>query len=126
MPFRWIRGVVVAVAASSFLEARVLQPVVAIDPGFVIGRDILVVSEGRAFRYRVLVRRDLDELAPVVYPGKLHRDKGGRHPQKAGLDAYVLGLVVLVEDRVVLVRFFQIPETVPAFLDAQLDLLLSR
>src|SRR5215216_7338230 len=134
-----VRGVVVAVAAGSFLEARVLQTIVTVDPGLVVARDLLVVVEGRAFRDRLPVRRDLYELTPVVYPGDLHRDEGGLHSQEACLHADVLGLVVLVDeqvvhptnplvvlvvDRVVPVRLFQLPETVPALLDAHLSLLL--
>src|SRR5215213_740363 len=96
-----MRRIVVAVATSLLARARVLQPVVPVDPGLVLGGYLLVVVEVGAGLDRVLVGRDLYELPLVVYPGELHRDEGGSHPEETRLDAYVLRLVVLVHEEVV-------------------------
>src|SRR5215207_2045658 len=68
--------VVIAVAAASFLVARVLQAIVAVDPGLVLGCYLLVVAEGRAGLDRSLIGRNLYQLSLVVYSDYLHWDEG--------------------------------------------------
>jgi hypothetical protein len=96
-----VGSVVAPVAAPLLPGARRLQPEVAIDPVLVLRRYVAVVVEGRGSLDRLLVGRDLDELAPVVHPDELYRDQGGLGAEKAHLDADVLGLVVLVHEQVV-------------------------
>src|SRR5918995_6203747 len=96
-------GRVGSVGAALLDGGRTLEAVVGVDLVLEFGGDLPIVIEGRAVLERLLVCCDLDELPLVVDPHHLERDQGGTGSEEAHLNAYVLGLVVLVEEQVVYV-----------------------
>src|SRR5215218_9935727 len=94
-------GRVGCVGAALLDGGTTLEAVVGVDFVLEFGRDLPVLIEGGAVLERLLVCCDLDDLPRVVDPRHLERDQGGTGPQEAHLNAYVLGLVALVEEQVV-------------------------
>src|SRR5918993_2923916 len=96
-------GIVGSVGAAVLDGGRTLKAVVGVDLVLEFGGDLPIVIEGGAVLGGLLVCCDLDELPLVVDPHHLERDQGGTGSEEAHLHAYVLGLVVLVEEQVVYV-----------------------
>src|SRR5215203_630253 len=96
-------GRVGCVGAALLDGGRTLEAVVGVDLVLKLGGDLTVIIEGRAILDRLLVCCDLDDLPRVVDPRHLERDQGGTGSQEAHLNAYILGLVTLVEEQVVYV-----------------------
>ncbi len=94
------RGIA-GVGAAIIGGAGLLEAVVGVDLVLELGGDLPIIVEGRAVLGRLLVRCDHYGLARVVDRGHLERDQGGAGPEEAHLYAYVLGLVVLVDEQVV-------------------------
>src|SRR5918994_1764213 len=92
-------GRVGCVGAAVLDGGRTLEAVVGVDFILEFGGDLPVVIEGGAVLERLLVCCDLYDLPRVVDPRDLERDQGSTGPQEAHLHAYVLGLVVLIQEQ---------------------------
>src|SRR5215211_658935 len=77
------------------------RPEVRVDPLLELGGYLRVVAEAGGPFDGVFIRGDLHELANVVHPNDVHGDQRGWAAEEAGLDADVLGHVVLVNEEVV-------------------------
>src|SRR5919112_1937690 len=74
---------------------------VRVDPLLELGGYLRVVAEAGGPFDGLFVRGDLHELANVVHPHDVHGNQRGQAAEEAGLDADVLGHVVLVNEEVV-------------------------
>ena len=72
-----------------------------VDPILEPGGYLRVVAEAGGILDGLLVGGYLHELAQIVHPHDVHGDQRGRAAEEPGLDAYVLGHVVLVNEEVV-------------------------
>src|SRR5919112_4828098 len=96
-------GRVGCVGAALLDGGRTLKAVVGVDLVLELWGDLTVVVEGGTVLERLLVCCDLYDLPRVVDPCHLERDQGGTRSQEAHLHAYVLGMVVLIQEQVVYV-----------------------
>jgi hypothetical protein len=95
-------GALICVVGAGILGGLgALEAVVGVDLVLELRRDLLVVVGGGAALGLVLVGRDSDGPAFVGRAHRLPRDEGAPRHLEAHLHAYVLGLVVLVDEEVV-------------------------
>src|SRR5215203_21468 len=96
------RSRVPAASSSPLLGGlRALEAVVGVDLVLEAGDDLPIVVEGGAVLDRLLVSRGHQTPRRLVHRDDVHGDEGGAGTQEAHLDAYVLGLIGLVDKEVV-------------------------
>jgi hypothetical protein len=88
-----------SIASSILRGLRPFETVVGVDLLLVLGGYLSVV-EGRTTLVRILVGGYHQALLPVFYLDDLPRYERGLGTEKACLDSYILGSVVLVDEEV--------------------------